>query len=456
MSTSSRGCYIPPFRRGDAQASRYRSDASDSSSLPPTRASSSQYEPSNSEDTRGDMSDRGSRGRWNSGRRGRGRGRGTYNSQSSEGPSQRLQNLYHDVDVYESEAILKYFNGEEDGAPPQEKPSTFHDSKEHPNQLSYVLLFIDANPRWADDHIIFVKSNLGLLPEYSTKKAEHGEWSAPNHPEGPQALCGTANDNPKEETSQTTAQDKEADHLVTATESLTVADGEKTETTKSSDTGDNGETSAAEISSGSRAKYSDVRNLPPEEQERIVEEQNRRRIKLHQLQVPIHPTIPPIDYVPSTYAPIAVFQECRSFLKKKGKILFTFAGWYRITRINILAPHSAELVRMQQQKWERSNPHGEPLPGKRRASWAWKAALGMEWAVVQFGRINDKDAPADPAIETVTKCIPKGPTEAVGGRKGEDKAERDSKEDVKTKEDVSGKVKEPSVSVGDDGKESTK
>ncbi|KAJ4415743.1 hypothetical protein N0V82_007173 [Gnomoniopsis sp. IMI 355080] len=38
------------------------------------------------------------------------------------------------------------------------------------DRLKYVMLFKDANPRWASDGIIFVKSSLELLPESEQSK----------------------------------------------------------------------------------------------------------------------------------------------------------------------------------------------------------------------------------------------------------------------------------------------
>ncbi|KAK7518654.1 uncharacterized protein IWZ02DRAFT_225382 [Phyllosticta citriasiana] len=42
--------------------------------------------------------------------------------------------------------------------------STLHSCSAEPGKLKYVVLFVDANPRWASDKIIFAKSNLHLLP----------------------------------------------------------------------------------------------------------------------------------------------------------------------------------------------------------------------------------------------------------------------------------------------------
>ena len=41
--------------------------------------------------------------------------------------------------------------------------TTLHASASSPDSLAFVLLFPGANPRWATDHILFVKSNLDLI-----------------------------------------------------------------------------------------------------------------------------------------------------------------------------------------------------------------------------------------------------------------------------------------------------
>ncbi|KAK7544281.1 uncharacterized protein J3D65DRAFT_13136 [Phyllosticta citribraziliensis] len=42
--------------------------------------------------------------------------------------------------------------------------STLHSSSFESGKLKYAILFVDANPRWSSDKIIFAKSNLHLLP----------------------------------------------------------------------------------------------------------------------------------------------------------------------------------------------------------------------------------------------------------------------------------------------------
>ncbi|KAF3054852.1 hypothetical protein GL218_07556 [Daldinia childiae] len=448
---STYGSYIPPFRRGDSQATGSTSDTPESSTIPSNNSSS--YQPFNNGGSRGDMSGRGFRGgRDRGGRgRGRGRGRGTYSNPFSQGRNQQQQSQFDDVDFYDQHAIAKYFCGEEGlEAISHYNSSTFHGSMEHPDQLSYMLLFTNANPRWPGDRIIFAKSKLTLLPEYSSKKTEYGDWPLPKQPEESQDSHATTNKILTEEVFQSTAQDNEAGQVATAIESLSVADEEKTRATTSSDATQTDEAPVTETSSSSssRMKFSDVRNLPPEEQERIVEEQKQQRLKLRLPQVPSFPTIPPIDYAPSAHAPVAAFEERRSHEYGRGNPRFIFAGWYHIARINVLAPHSAELVRMQQQKWERRDRYGNVIPSKSRDASAWNAALGTEWAVVKFEKIGDKEAPATPAIEKLPK--PESTAEAAGGRKGEGEgeAEKNLQENVEMKEDIVEKTDVASVAAG--------
>ncbi|KAI4672984.1 uncharacterized protein J4E78_001487 [Alternaria triticimaculans] len=67
-----------------------------------------------------------------------------------------------DDDLYTVQEIHNYFWGE--GAVTEDAHNaTLHSSATNPNGLSWVLLFNGANPKWDEDGIIFVKSNLNLL-----------------------------------------------------------------------------------------------------------------------------------------------------------------------------------------------------------------------------------------------------------------------------------------------------
>ncbi|KAJ2980076.1 hypothetical protein NUW58_g7042 [Xylaria curta] len=113
------------------------------------------------------------------------------------------------------------------------------------------------------------------------------------------------------------------------------------------------------------------------------------------------PFIAPIDYIPTDPLPIAIFEEQQVPGPRKGGIrgLFAFKGWFKISWINIVAPHSAELVIMLQQKWERKDRFGHAIPSKSRDVSAWNASLAVEWAVIRFQLWEEKSTPPPPRIE---------------------------------------------------------
>ncbi|KAI1181234.1 hypothetical protein F4777DRAFT_8169 [Nemania sp. FL0916] len=142
---------------------------------------------------------------------------------------------------------------------------------------------------------------------------------------------------------------------------------------------------------------------------------------------PTCPTIAPIEYTPSSTHPIAVFEEYRTFGPRVHKS-FAFRGWFRIARINILAPQSAELVRMLHQKWDRRDRFGNVIPTKSRNAAAWNTSLNMEWAVVGFellkeGEGDGNGVPPPPKIEKLP-----GPEHEPGsGRPGPSAAGQETK-----------------------------
>ncbi|KAI4962101.1 hypothetical protein J4E86_001133 [Alternaria arbusti] len=76
-------------------------------------------------------------------------------------PSWKFQERSDD-NLYTVQEIHNYFWGE--GAVTEDAHNaTLHSSATNPNSLSWVLLFNGANPKWDEDGVIFVKSNLNLL-----------------------------------------------------------------------------------------------------------------------------------------------------------------------------------------------------------------------------------------------------------------------------------------------------
>ena len=80
--------------------------------------------------------------------------------------------------------------------------------------------------------------------------------------------------------------------------------------------------------------------------------------------------------------PIAIFKQMTNRRRTSG---YRFEGWYRIEHVAFLEPHSAELVRMLEQKWARIDVSGNTVLEQRRGT-EWEKSLGYRWAVVQFSR----------------------------------------------------------------------
>ncbi|KAI0439428.1 hypothetical protein F4803DRAFT_564499 [Xylaria telfairii] len=322
--------------------------------------------------------------------------------------------------LYSPREIYNYFWGSTDGTRAEHNP-TFHGSKDRPEKLSYVLLFYRAHPRWDNENIVFVKANLALLPDYAVRKAENGEGSAAkkldenvpnsrdatvvhNEPGGetePKALAspptnkqnnlankpsggnGSVASSPadlakKDDTSQvgqeiTRDYDQDpAQDSTTGAQELKLSGNDKVEKFTSRDNTNyekqEDEHASAEFErianhgthdtpiptpsgtmAASRLKYTDIRK----------EEAEKKPL-------PVLPAVTPIDYSPTNPYPIAIFEEER------------IPGTGGDCRINILAPHSAELMRMLEEKWEL-------LPSSRPGDWfTWNISLTFEWAMVAF------------------------------------------------------------------------
>ncbi|ORY67348.1 uncharacterized protein BCR38DRAFT_482968 [Pseudomassariella vexata] len=369
---------------------------------------------------------RGGRG---GGRGFRGRGRGGRGGRDRDFYSGRRQDDefgpdVDEADLYQKREITRHFWAEEAGSADATHSSTFHDSIRHQGQLSYMLLFSGANPRWQSDNIVFAKSHLKLLPEYEAKKAEYGPWEVtkarqeskaaasdgadaggfnPDPEQPPQesdekpmsedATEGTKQpavegikESPVEGTGEKTAGEKTAEEKAAqATKDKTIeGSAKKAETaTDAAATGastqDAAPTEPAPPRRFARFGAQDIRLLPPEEQYPEPEPEPEE---------PVYPSIQPIDYIPNEHPPIAVFAERR----RVAKDTFFFVGWFKVARVNVLSPLSAELVRMQQQKWEQRARH-------QRDAGAWQAAMNQEWSVVKFEKLADDVAPPPPVIE---------------------------------------------------------
>ncbi|KAL9075634.1 MAG: hypothetical protein Q9157_003921 [Trypethelium eluteriae] len=77
--------------------------------------------------------------------------------------------------------------------------------------------------------------------------------------------------------------------------------------------------------------------------------------------------------------PIPVFQEISGPRPRNIR----FAGYYSISHLSVLTPHSSELVRMLEQKWSYTDRRGT-VHYKERDAESWEKSLGFKWAVMKF------------------------------------------------------------------------
>ncbi|KAI2639197.1 hypothetical protein GGS21DRAFT_417173 [Xylaria nigripes] len=386
--------YVPPFRRNDGAGDPGRADGPNQDSRYNNRGRS------------GGRGYRGYRGFGRGGGRWRG-GEGGYNPReySQQRPEIDESDLRTPYEIHQH-----FWNGQRVHIATN---ATFHASKDCPQELSYLLLFSGANPRWANDRIIFAKSNLSLLPEFAEKKAERKDW-APEVASGDQDSTVAA----KQDGTESTTQDNGAAPAELSSGALPCSEDKKDMDRASTEAKGavNNEAQAppppAPVTSSSRLKYTDIRkeeaafSASTPTPSDMPQEMNIRTTPASQYyQESTFPTITPIDYTPTNPRPLAVFEGRRIPYynpRNDTQASFAFKGWFKIVRINILAPRSAELVRMLQQKWERKDRFGNVVSSRPRDPAAWHASLAFEWAVVKLEPVADYDAPP-PAVERLSR-----------------------------------------------------
>ncbi|KAF2185763.1 hypothetical protein K469DRAFT_156435 [Zopfia rhizophila CBS 207.26] len=101
--------------------------------------------------------------------------------QTTPSPRRASTSSTFDSNLLTMKEIHTYFWKDYEGATDSKHNTTLHASYEIPDSVSWVLLFNGANPKWESDKIIFVKSNLALLPEI--KESGKGEEAESNNQE---------------------------------------------------------------------------------------------------------------------------------------------------------------------------------------------------------------------------------------------------------------------------------
>ena len=224
--------------------------------------------------------------------------------------------------------------------------STLNDSLDLLDQLAYVTIFKDSNPRWGSDQILFAHTSIAFLPGYDKAfpAMEDGE------------LPRTSDEQPPGTQSETASGDVLRSPVLPNQQ---LGDGAKE---ASQPAASNGPDSKA-------MKFSDVR--------------------LAQSDTPSSPTNP------LSTTPIAVFEQ-HSSARSKELSIFRFTGWFQLERVEFLKPRSEALTRMLIQKWTKLDKFGLPMEVKRDGM-AWKSSMSLRWAVIKLAKTAEQ--PASPAIE---------------------------------------------------------
>lgn len=86
--------------------------------------------------------------------------------------------------------------------------------------------------------------------------------------------------------------------------------------------------------------------------------------------------------------------EQRNIHRTVSNAMFVFIGYFNLVKMEILEPQTPALIRMQEQKWTRTDKYGRSRPINRNAE-SWKKSLTQRWAVLKF----EKDEEATQEIQ---------------------------------------------------------
>ncbi|KAI7545579.1 hypothetical protein KC331_g6133 [Hortaea werneckii] len=106
------------------------------------------------------------------------------------------------------------------------------------------------------------------------------------------------------------------------------------------------------------------------------------------------------DISKDSNGPIAIFKQVQRS-KEQRTHAFNFEGWFKIERLAFLEPQSPELIRMLQQKWQKTDRFGNVVQRKRDEK-GWQESLSQRWAVIKFAK--DQEAMEEfstPKIERI-------------------------------------------------------
>ncbi|GAB1735177.1 hypothetical protein NU219Hw_g243t1 [Hortaea werneckii] len=106
------------------------------------------------------------------------------------------------------------------------------------------------------------------------------------------------------------------------------------------------------------------------------------------------------DVSKNSNGPIAIFKQVQRSKEQRAHA-FNFEGWFKIERLAFLEPQSPELIRMLQQKWQKTDRFGNVVQRKRDEK-GWQESLNQRWAVIKFAEDQEaKQERGTPNIERI-------------------------------------------------------
>lgn len=335
--------------------------------------------------------------------------------------SEKLPGPYHRDD------IKKYFMGWEYPPTTYSYYSPFNSSKDLPEDLSYILIVHPEVRLFNRYHLAFGRRALHLLPEYEENKTAaitNGWPTCTDEGESETSdlfshlLNSPPGDGPCDSDNEYHADQEvggDGDHLPTLTSTTEVH--ASTSSTPASGGGAN--KSAVVVNEKDEKREDQPGEGTPEQPTPPSTQTTRQKKYKGSREETIYLTsasdepptgefehglnaTPPIDYEPTACLPIAVFEE-REFpgFRKCDGSYFAFTGWFKIVRVNVLAPNSAAICRMLRLKHG-----GNDLPDVTAINLPRLSdLLKSEWAVV---RLELLDAPAPPQIKKQSAPSEKG------------------------------------------------
>ena len=257
-------------------------------------------------------------------------------------------------------------------------------------QLGFVLLFKDQHPDWPPK--IFCKSNLHLLPPAPSPSPLASALLSTSQQVSVSLENGMGVKNCGEgvghEVSDITREEEEeAAEMIQKDPSIT-------KTTRST-SGSQIQEPSSITSTSTTAKSNNTTTTTRPEPKTIIPIFTQTKpppnapATTTSSRSPTDPSTPPIS--------------CSIGSNNRDAQRFYFAGNHTIKSIQRLAPRSPELIRMFERKWIKDSDQKSQTQGEDRAwdQWQrqrqrrpedWNQGLGMEWAVVEFEKVVDREA----------------------------------------------------------------